>query len=219
MFEKGRSITPFICIGLAVVALMVFGYAVGDSRKKWQIVHDMNDFASASPQEKVPEISKEELELENLRHYMHVDMSATASVPEDLKYEITQEITKHSIAYNTDPKLVYAILFTESRFRNGVNHTRTYVKQLKKEVQAIGMGGIIWEFWDDYLIANTSLKEKKDLEDWRKNIEATTAILAFLSNSKMHPKAQDAKENAAIRYYGLHNAEYVKKINIAYNRL
>ena len=219
---KKRSDGAFIgiCIGLVIGSLLAFAYTTSDNRKKPQIVYVLKDFVSSAPQEILePEISKEELELENLRHYMHFDMSATTRLSEDLKPEIISEIVEQSLAYEVDPKLVYAVLFTESRFRNNVKHQPTYVKQLKKKVQAIGMGGVVWEFWSDYLIANTSLKQKSDLKDWRKNIEATAAILAFLSNYKMHPKAQDTKESAAIRYYGLHSVDYVESINLAYSRL
>lgn len=230
MFRKAKSDIAFvgICIGLVIGTLAGLAFTTNDKRTtKPKIVYVIRDFVSSAPSphsddsiEHIDEVSKsEEVEIENLRHYMHFDMSATTRLPEELKTDIIQEVILQSQTYEVDPKLVYAVLFTESRFRNNVKHQPTYVKQLKRKVQAIGMGGVVWDFWADYLIANTSLKEKKDLRNWRKNIEATAAILAFLSNYKMHPKAQDTKESAAIRYYGLHSVDYMESINLAYNRL
>lgn len=229
MFRKAKSDIAFvgICIGLVIGTLSGLAFTTNDKRtSKPKIVYVIRDFVSSEPMnpdipaEHIDEVTQaQEREVENLRHYMHFDMSSTTRLPEELKTDIIQEVILQSQAYEVDPKLVYAVLFTESRFRNNVRHTPTYVKQLKRKVQAIGMGGVVWDFWADYLVANTSLKKKSDLKNWRKNIEATAAILAFLSNYKMHPKAQDAKESAAIRYYGLHSVDYVESINLAYNRL
>lgn len=160
----------------------------------------------------------ESQEIVDLREIMHLDMGRV-KVKDELKTDIIQEVLLQSQVYKVDPKLVYSVLFTESSFRNNVTHNPTYVKKLKKKIQAIGMGGVVWEFWDSYLIENTSLTKKSDLKDWRKNIEATSAILAYLSTYKMHPKAKDSKENAAIRYYGLPCDDYIGKINRVYARL
>lgn len=228
---KARYDIIFIifCISIVIGVLGGLSFTTSDKIKETSKFRKAyRDFVASYVPEKIKPGNIEEAEnietppevdIEMLKNIMHFDMASYTRLPEELKTDIIQEVVLNSQKYNIDARLVYAVLFTESTFRNNVKHTPTYVKQLKKKVQAIGMGGVVWDFWKDYLVENTSLTKKSDLKDWRKNIEATSAILAYLYNYKMHPKAKDSKESVAIRYYGLYNIEYIEKINHAYERL
>lgn len=233
---KARKEVVLVIFGLSIVIGTFAGLSYALSTDKAERIayieaqkSKVRDFvALGAPMENLlepePEVISideptESLEITNLREVMHLDMSKVVRIKDELKTDIIQEVLLQSQVYKVDPKLVYSVLFTESAFRNNVKHNPTYVKKLKKKIQAIGMGGVVWEFWDSYLIETTSLTKKEDLKDWRKNIEATAAILAYLSTYKMHPKAKDIKENAAIRYYGLPCNDYIGKINRVYARL
>lgn len=146
-----------------------------------------------------------------LRDAMFDDMEKLNLEPL-LKMQYIDEIIKQSFIYNIDPKLVYATIYVESTFNEDAKHKPTYVRKLKREVQALGLGGVVWEFWGSYLKKNTTLTQKSDLKDPLKNIEATAAILAHLASFEIHPKAQTAEESASIRYYGAHSGNYMRKI-------
>lgn len=230
---KARKEVVLVIFGLSIVIGTFSGLSYALSTDKAERIayieaqkSKVRDFVAPienliEPEPEVISIDEpsESPEITNLREVMHLDMSKVVRIKDELKTDIIQEVLLQSQVYKVDPKLVYSVLFTESSFRNNVKHSPTYVKKLKKKIQAIGMGGVVWEFWDSYLIENTSLTKKSDLKDWRKNIEATAAILAYLSTYKMHPKAKDTKENAAIRYYGLPCEDYIGKINRVYARL
>ena len=227
--RKSEFVVLGFSAGITLSAIFAMSY-IGDT-KRAEIADNptekVRDFISTpAPQPRienvdygdvVPDVeplyideNKPDIELDKLREKMHLNMGKIR-ISNKQKTDIIQEIILQSETYNVDPKLVYAILFTESAFKNKVKHQPTYVKQLKTKVQAIGMGGVVWEFWGDYLLENTSLTQKSDLKKWRKNIEATAAILAYLSNYRKHPKAKDVNESAAIRYYGLYDKDYVQK--------
>ncbi|EAL4082821.1 hypothetical protein DFW61_10810, partial [Campylobacter coli] len=111
--------------------------------------------------------------VQDLKISLTKDMSAMHHLSDKQQSLILAEIWKQSKNYKINPAFLYAILWKESRFRNDIIHKPIYVRTLKKEVQAQGMGAIVWDFWGDKLKSNTSLKSKKDLKNWKKNIEGT----------------------------------------------
>ena len=146
-----------------------------------------------------------------LRDAMFNDMEKLNLEPL-LKMQYVDEILKQSFLHNIDPKLVYATIYVESTFNEDAEHKPTYVRKLRKEVQALGLGGVVWEFWGSYLLKHTTLTQKSDLKDPIKNIEATAAILGHLASYEIHPRAKTPEESASIRYYGAHSSKYLKKI-------
>lgn len=159
-----------------------------------------------------PQINAVDLEmLEIVKTKMFQDLIKYNYINELRAYEIIKEIKKNSSIYNVKPEFLYAVLWRESRFRNDVEHKRVFVKSLKKDVQAVGMGAIIWEFWGQDLKQNTSLKEKDDLNIWKKNIEATAYILGYLK-TKPKLKERSLKESVTIRYYGKYAKYYTNSI-------
>lgn len=159
-----------------------------------------------------PQVNTIDLEmLEIVKTKMFRDLIKYNYINELRAYEIIKEIKKNSSIYNIKPEFLYAVLWRESRFRNDVEHKRVFVKALQKNVQAIGMGAIIWEFWGQDLKQNTSLKEKDDLNIWEKNIEATAYILGYLK-TKPKLKERSLKESVTIRYYGKYAEYYTNSI-------
>lgn len=142
--------------------------------------------------------------INDIDKYHHLDI--------DERNKILASIWMNSKKYEVDPTLLYAILWKESRFRNDVTHTPVFVRALNKKVQAQGMGAIIWEFWDEYLIANTTLKSKNDLNVWEKNIEATASIISYLSQKPLAKNTKNINESVAARYYGKYQKNYVTKV-------
>lgn len=133
--------------------------------------------------------------------------------------ELFKYILKYSSKYETDPFLVYAILWKESRLRNDVVHKRVYIKSLDKQVQAEGAGAIIWDFWHTKLKTNTTIKNKSELENLEKNIEATAYIISYLSKKPLRNKTNTTLENVCARYFGAVNKSYIQQVKTKYNNL
>ncbi len=125
---------------------------------------------------------------------------------------LLNQIFACSKKYEIDPLLLYSVLWNESRLRNDVTHKTTYVKKLQKNVTAIGMGGVVWDFWGDEIIKNTSLTSKNDLYIKEKNIEATAFILNRVYSKPILKDAKNRTESALGRYYGKINVNYITKV-------
>ena len=150
---------------------------------------------------------------------MFADLLKFKYLTDEFRYELVDLINKAAIKFDTDPKLIYSFIRTESAFNIRAKHTPVYVKALGQKVQAIGLGAVIWEFWGDELLANTTLTKKSDLKDYRKNIEATAYIISALAQKEKHKKAKNDIDTIAIWYFGKYNYDYVSKINYHYANL
>lgn len=157
--------------------------------------------------------------VQNLKISLVNDMSSMRHLGGEQQSLILAEIWKQAKQYKINPAFLYAVLWNESRFRNDVIHKPVYVKALKKKIQALGMGGIVWDFWQDRLKANTSLKSKKDLKDWKKNIEGTAYILSYLKSLPKVSNTKNKYESASSRYYGKYHANYVNKTMLKFTEL
>lgn len=157
--------------------------------------------------------------VQDLKISLMKDMSSMYHLSDKQQSLILDEIWKQSKKYKINPAFLYAILWKESRFRNDIIHKPTYVRTLKKEIQAQGMGAIVWDFWGDKLKSNTSLKSKKDLKNWKKNIEGTAYILSYLKSLPKVSNTKNKYESAASRYYGKYQANYVNKTMSKFNEL
>lgn len=150
---------------------------------------------------------------------MFADLLKFKYLSDEFRYELVDLINKAAIKFDTDPKLIYSFIRTESAFNVKVKHKPVYVKALGQKVQAIGLGAVIWEFWENELLANTTLTKKSDLKDYQKNIEATAYIISSLSQKEKHRKAKNDIDTIAIWYFGKYNYDYVSKINFHYANL
>lgn len=142
------------------------------------------------------------------------DMLKYKYLNDEFRYELANLIVENANKFNIDPKLLYAFIKTESAFNVKAMHKPTRVKALNyKKIQAIGLGGVVWEFWGNELVTNTSIQKKSELRDYRKNIEATAYIISELSNKKKHRLAKNDIDTIAIWYYGRYSYDYISKIN------
>ena len=91
-----------------------------------------------------------------LMSILEVDIENYRYIDDSDKTRIINAINTSSKKYDLNPLILYSILYNESRFKVGVKHKPVFIKKLNKSVQAQGLGGVVWEYWEDKLIKNTS---------------------------------------------------------------
>lgn len=137
------------------------------------------------------------------------------------KNVIYDEVIRASNEFNINPVWLFAILDNESDYRSWIKHSTVYVEVHGKRVKtnAIGMGGVIYEIWEEPLKRNKIIETKSDLYDTRCNIRATAYIFShYLTRPKLK-QCRTVSESALLRYYGVkYNGKkldkfYYKKIN------
>jgi len=128
------------------------------------------------------------------------------------KRKIVSSVIKYSEKYNIDALTLAAVLAKESSMNRYAKHSPVIVKiPLKKnwtkigtkKVQAVGMGGVIFEIWK-YELNEIGIKNRKDLCTIENNIKATAKILSIYLHERKQIKGTASKEESALlRYYGV----------------
>ena len=148
----------------------------------------------------------------NYQIAMQSDLDSYNHLSESEKSEIMSSIFKYSDIYDVDPCILYAVLKTESEMHPKIEHNSTYIKSLNKKIKAVGLGGVVWEFWGTKLRAANIAKIRSDLFEIEANVAASAFILNELKHLPKLPKAKNITESMLMRYYGSQTAGYHKKI-------
>ena len=119
-------------------------------------------------------------------------------------------IIEEAEKYDFSPYILYAIFWQESRFKAHIEHPFIYVKG--KRTRAVGLGGVVWEWWDQKLIKNDIADVRADLFDPETNIRASAFILNEFRKMKQLQGTQNKLESALARYYGSVKSGYHKRI-------
>jgi len=126
---------------------------------------------------------------------------------DEMQNTITEQIRVCANKYKIPVLLLHAIFRIESDYRFYVTHNIIYVKGA--QTNAIGLGGVVWEYWADSLIQRRIALAKTDLFVPEKNIEATAYILRTIVNRYKH----NINIRAIIKsYYGEDNKTYYDKM-------
>ena len=137
------------------------------------------------------------------------------NVSSKVKKDILATILSESKHYNINPLVLYSIIHVESSFQYWIEHQQTIIDIDNKKVKAraVGLGGIMWEWWKDKLIESGICEVRSDLFDPVTNIKAT----AFVYNENLKlPKLASAKsqtESAILRHFGGNYQSYYQKID------
>jgi len=117
---------------------------------------------------------------------------------------ISKEVQKASKEFGIPEKLLLAVLIRESSLNPLLVHSRVKVKTPKgrKVVNAVGLGGIIWEIHYSKL-KKLGIYSRSQLFNVRNNIRATAAILEIYSKWKRIPGTSNKWQSALVRYYGV----------------
>lgn len=131
------------------------------------------------------------------------------------KTVIYSAIIEASKRYEINPLVIYSILYSESTFRSYLKHTdiTLTIDNKKIKTNAIGLGGIVWEWWGEDLVAEGIAETKDDLFDPRTNIFATAYIYKVMYSREKLKSAESQGESALMRYFGGEYKWYAAKIN------
>lgn len=140
---------------------------------------------------------------------------------ENMSYQLTDRITSYidsaSIRYNIPIGLLHAIFRVESEYRFWITHPEVNIKYKDRylKTSAIGLGGIIWEYWKDHLARENIAFAKSDLYLPSVNILAAASILRYLIDdeiNKGHASEYNMINTIIKRYYGAYDKEYYSKM-------
>jgi hypothetical protein len=131
--------------------------------------------------------------------------------------ELITAIDSASNKWNIPVGLLHAVFRVESEYNFWIDHPKVTVtiKDTRKTVQAVGLGGVIWEFWSDSLAKHNIALKRSDLYLPEKNVQASAAILRWITDRKL--KKQGTTEYNLINqiisgYYGAYDSQYHSKM-------
>ena len=131
------------------------------------------------------------------------------------KSVIYSAVIEASKKYEINPLVIYSILYSESTFRAYLKHAdiTLTIDNKKIKTNAIGLGGIVWEWWGKDLIAEGIAETKDDLFDPKTNIYATAYVYKVMYSREKLKSAESQGESALMRYFGGEYKWYAAKIN------
>jgi len=128
---------------------------------------------------------------------------------------ILDSIISESTKYNINPLLLYSLIHVESSMRFWVQHTpvKITINKKRKVIRAVGLGGVVWEWWGKSLIKAGIAEVRSDLFDPEINIKASAFILnEFRKRPKL--KGTTSKDESMLRrYFGGNFKSYNNKID------
>ena len=142
------------------------------------------------------------------------DLNKYSYISNRVKENILNAIVEASKEFDVSPIILYGILQTESSMRPWIRHQEIAIIKDKASVRvrAIGLGGIVWEWWGDDLIANGIAEVRSDLYDPAVNVRAVAYIFSLMKEMPLKGTAKNARESALLRYFGGNYPSYVAKV-------
>lgn len=162
--------------------------------------------AKTDPDEIILKLTKQSiaLDLDTFKHLSTREKSVIYSA-----------IIEASKRYEINPLVIYSILYSESTFRSYLKHAdiTLTIDNKKIKTNAIGLGGIVWEWWGEDLVAEGIAETKDDLFDPRTNVFATAYVYKVMYSREKLKSAESQGESALMRYFGGEYKWYAAKIN------
>lgn len=108
-------------------------------------------------------VGKEDLLNDLITHYPDVSTKT--------KIAILETILSEAEKYNMNPLILYSLCYVESSFRHWLEHDLTTITKNGKQqkIRAVGLTGVVWEWWGDKLKDAGIAETRGDLLD-RKSV-------------------------------------------------
>jgi len=200
--EKINWYTKVLLIGVGILVLSICSYLP---------YRDIQDNVSNIDTATIIQNYTRAFELDLIRRDL-LEFSELSTVTSG---EVLRAITSASKQYDIPPLLLHAILRTESNYRFNLTHSTVRPKALKGiSTNAIGLGGIIWEFWGETLRKEGIAETKLDLYKITPNIIATCFILRHMVDIEVKNGTAENNIIASVirRYYGEHSSSYYSRL-------
>lgn len=128
---------------------------------------------------------------------------------------ILDTIISESTKYNINPIILYSLLHVESSMRFWIQHTpvKVTINKRKRTVQAVGLGGVVWEWWHKQLKEANIAEVRSDLFNPETNIKAAAFILNEFSKRGKLKGTKSKDESMLRRYFGGNFKSYSDKID------
>ena len=133
-----------------------------------------------------------------------------------MREQIIRAIDSTSKEFRLPVMLIHAIIRIESEYKIDAAHPEvtTTVAGKKTKIKAAGLGGIVWEIWEDSLKAKGIAETRTDLLFPESNIRATGYILRDATDKIMKsPTSERTIVRKIIRqYYGAYSVPYENRM-------
>ena len=138
-----------------------------------------------------------------------------SNVSTRVKKEIIKTIVEVSKKRDINPLILYSLIYVESSFRFWIEHPKTLITigKKKKYIRAVGLGGIVWEWYKDDLQKSGIAETRSDLFNPSINIRAIGLVYEKLRKRSILKGSKNSDESAMLRYFGGNHKWYFEKIN------
>lgn len=152
-------------------------------------------------------VAKEDLLNDLLNNYPDVSTKT--------KILILETILSESEKYNINPLILYSLVFVESSFRHWLEHSEAIINKGDKKIKirAVGLTGVVWEWWGEKLKDAGIVETRGDLFDPVTNIKAGAFVYNQMYQMEMHKSAKYKDESALLRYFGGDYISYIQRID------
>jgi hypothetical protein len=129
---------------------------------------------------------------------------------------IIDNVIETANKYNINPLIVYSLLHVESTMRFQIEHSKVLIniKGKKKYIRAVGLGGIVWEWWGDALKKEGIAQTRSDLFLPDVNIKAVGFVLNEMYKKPMLKGCKSKDESMLRRFFGGNFKNYSDKIDL-----
>jgi len=125
--------------------------------------------------------------------------------------EVISELGSAAKKYQVPVGLLHAVIRVESEYRFWIDHPPIVAKGVK--TNAIGFGGVVWEYWNNFLIEQKIAEKKSDLYLPKINISATAAIIRDIIDKNPNFLHEGNLIQSLIKgYYGMYDNNYHDKM-------
>ena len=149
------------------------------------------------------------------RNLLEINLKAYSKLSSVNQKIIIDTVLSESAKFNINPIILYSLLHVESSMRFWVEHNSIKVKINEKmiSVRAVGLGGVVWEWWGDKLKKAKIAEVRSDLFNPEVNIKAAAFILNEYSKMKMLKGTKSKDESMLRRYFGGNFKSYSERID------
>ena len=149
------------------------------------------------------------------RDILEENLKVYTSLSKTNRKKILDTVLSEAAKYNINPIILYSLLHVESSMRFWIQHSPVKIKihGRYKTIRAVGLGGVVWEWWGKQLQDAHIAEVRSDLFNIEPNIKATAFILNEFSKRKMLKGTKSKDESMLRRYFGGNFKAYSDRID------